>query len=726
MRANATPSHTVFIAPSRTCFRALLAAWYCLVLASGFGVGAIAVSAHTGLLEADPAPNSVVTRAPSVITLTFDEPPQPGYTRVTIYDASQRPVITVKDPSPGTSPTTLLVGVPDLKTDSYAVVWQVLSQDGHIAKGVFVFTLQLPGDARPTEVQPGLDLGASNDPPLLSIVLAGIRYAGLGTLVGGTGMVLLCLLPALTIIPQKQRTSVRQDLEAKVQKWLFGAFGFALGAHVLILITQVAKVNDTSLRDALSYIAITSLLKNTTFGAVWRVQALVLLGLGEWLVLLPATARVRLPSLRPRLGITANPSSPGQTEHGDATTMSTMPIPLWAWGVTLGAGSLLLGAQIFGGHAIDVSSHPALSMLADWGHLVATSLWFGGVLLLAGLAPVLWADVPAEVRQRARAMVIARFSHLALLAVGVFIVTGVYNVTEHTSRPTLTTTGYGLAILGKSALVLCIVLVAAVNRFVFQPRLSAGTTDGRANRAFMLLTRLIEVEVALGIAVIAVTGLLTQLPPAYKTPPPRATTSATVTATPSEVVVSIPTLAANGVRSTLSLNAQGPNVDFDALVTDGMGNTRTDVQRVTLWLRSGDRDVGLITVPLTDAGNRHYKASGPYFAVGQHWLAQLIVRRVDVAEDVALPFALEPRPVDGSGYVSATSLAFPWPRFEQAALLGLLLAALGLGVLLAARSTRLRFGVRERQLYQYGGATVIVIGLVVAAWFSTVAAPLVR
>lgn len=225
MRANATPSHTVLISPSRTCLRALLAAWYCLLMAaSGFGIGTssvIAVSAHTGLLEADPTPNSVITRAPSVITLTFDEPPQPGYTRVTIYDASQRPVTTVKDPSPGTSSTTLLVGVPDLKTDSYAVVWQVLSQDGHIAKGVFVFTLQLPGDARPAEVQPGLDLGASNDPPLLSIVLAGIRYAGLGTLVGGTGMVLLCLLPALTIIPQKQRTLVRHDLEAKVQKWLF-------------------------------------------------------------------------------------------------------------------------------------------------------------------------------------------------------------------------------------------------------------------------------------------------------------------------------------------------------------------------------------------------------------------------------------------------------------------------------------------------------------------------
>ena len=81
--------------------------------------------------------------------------------------------------------------------------------------------------------------------------------------------------------------------------------------------------------------------------------------------------------------------------------------------------------------------------------------------------------------------------------------------------------------------------------------------------------------------------------------------------------------------------------------------------------------------------------------------------------------------MSGSDYTNAAP-AFPWPRFEGAALLGVILAALGLGVILAARSRRVRFGARERMWYQYGGAAIIVIGAVIATWFSTVAVPLTR
>jgi len=696
-----------------------------LVLCNLFAVVApLSVSAHTGLREADPSPNSVVDHSPTQLTLTFDEQPQPGYTRVVVYDASQRPVVTVKDPSPGASPDVLLIALPDLKTDSYAVVWQVLSQDGHLAKGVFVFTVQLPGDARPADVQPGVALDASNNPPLLSVVLAAIRYGGLLSLVGALGIVLLCLLPALALVPTEQRTQVGRDFEARAQRWIFGAFGFALGAHVLILITQVAKVNDTTLLEAVRYDAITNLLKNTTFGAVWRVQALVLLALGEWLVLLPGTARVRLPFTRTRLGITANPLPAEQAgQQTDTTTDATMLIPRWAWSVALAAGLFLLGAQIFGGHAIDVPTHPALSMLADWTHLVATSVWFGGVLLLAGLAPSLWRDVETVTRQRATVQIIARFSRLAVFAVVAFTVSGSYNALQHVSRPTLVTTGYGLALVGKVALVACIVAVAAVNRYALQPHLVAGATDARALRAHRLLTRLVQAEVLLGTAVIAVTGLLTQLPPAYKAATPaRTAASAQATRPLSDVVVSIPTLSTDGVRGRLSVYAQGPDANFDALITDAAGNPRTDVQRAQLWMRSGDRDVGLVTVPLTDAGGGHYAANGPYFAVGQHWLAQLVVRRVDVADDIKLPFALEPRPVTPAGTYSATP-AFPWPHFERTALSGVFLAVLGLAVLLVARSSRVRFGMRERWVYQWGSAAVIAIGVIVAAWFSL---PVVR
>src|SRR6202022_1438506 len=95
---------------------------------------------------------------------------------------------------------------------------------------------------------------------------------------------------------------LRQTLDQRVQRWLFIALGVALGAHVFSLIVQVATINGITLGEALQWGRIADLVKNTTYGAVWRMQGILLLALGEWLVLLPMMGRLRFP-----LGIVANP-----------------------------------------------------------------------------------------------------------------------------------------------------------------------------------------------------------------------------------------------------------------------------------------------------------------------------------------------------------------------------------------------------------------------------------
>ncbi len=685
-----------------------------VLLAGGMLTGAILpVAAHAVLIQTEPPANSTQTTAPTTITFYFDAPPQPGYSKVTVFDTLQRPVVEIKDPVPGDDAKVLIAALPKLKTDSYAVVWQVLSQDGHVAKGAFTFKVALPGDAPPPEAV--VPLGdASNSPPFLDVVLRGVRYAGLAALVGGVGVLLLCFIPALDMLPDESRARIRILLDKRAQRWLFGAFGAALAAHLAVLLVQVARVNDLPLFDTVRYQLISGLLKETTFGAVWRVQGIALLVLGEWLVLLPSMGRLRLPGAR--FGVVANPPRLAET----AAAQNDTPIPRWGWAGAFAGGLLLLGATVLGGHTIDITVHPALAMFADWAHLSAMSLWFGGILLLGGVAPALWAGVAARESRVTLAAIIGRFSTLALWSIVVVVATGIFATTQHVTPESLTGTTYGYVLLGKIVLVAVIIAVAALNRFALQPRIQRDPTSDDAARATVRLLRLVSGEILLGIAVIGATGLLTQL--SHVMPRQAVAQSVAAASAPkpllSDVVPAIPTFEVDGVRGTLAVDSHGADVVFDVALADTAGAPRTDVQRVTLWLTSGDRDVGRIIVPLERAPTGHYFAAGQYFVIGQHWLAQIVVRRVNVAEDAQLPFALQPRPILPSDQAKTSASAFPWPHFQRQGVAGGVLAAAGLCVLLLGRGGMTRQG----RWLRYSGVALLVVGIVVIGWFSTIAA----
>jgi copper transport protein len=690
-----------------------------LVGALGGWLLPVAVGAHASLLQSDPQPNSTLDHVPQTITMRFDQNLQPGFNKVTVYDATKRPVTTANDPTSPSDPTALTVAMPQIPTGVYSVVWQVLSDDGHVVRGAFVFTVALPGDPPPAPVADLPDLvgaSSSNRPPFLSVVLRGLRYGGIAALVGGIGIFLFCLFPALATLPEEERARLRRTMDERLQRWLFIALGVALATHVFTLVVQTATVNDTSLAGALRLDAMTDLVKNTTFGAVWRIVGIALLALGEWIILLPVLNR--LPFSRGRLGITANPAQ-AQAATADEAAVAE-PAPLWGWWVALLAGLALLLVMVFGGHAIDVKAHPALAIAADWLHLVAMSFWFGGIILIAGLVPVLVRGLAAPERSRVMAAVIGRFSTLALVSMVVLAITGTYAVTVHTTRSTLGTTTYGLVVIGKVALVLCIVLLAALNRFTLR-RWTAGGADAQAARAQTFLQRGMMAEIVLGVAVIGLTGLLTQLPPANT----QGASSASLVPIPSasaEVVVAQPVLEADDVKALLTVEAKGTDDTFDARVTDSAGNLRTDVQRVFLWLNSGDKDVGTINVTMTPAADGHYRVTGQWFAIGQTWLARVVVRRQDVAQDVQLPFALQPRPT-AYPEESLPPTPFLWPRLLPAARIGIVLLALGMIALAGALGVRLRRTAWRRGAW-IGAAALILSGLLIAGWYSVPTTPL--
>ena len=110
----------------------------------------VSVAAHTSLLQTTPAPNSTLDHTPDLITLQFDQPLQPGYQQMTVFDATQRPVTSSIESRLRYRP----VGADHRRcrnwsTGVYSVLWQVLSPDGHPVRGAYVFTVACPATRRP-------------------------------------------------------------------------------------------------------------------------------------------------------------------------------------------------------------------------------------------------------------------------------------------------------------------------------------------------------------------------------------------------------------------------------------------------------------------------------------------------------------------------------------------------------------------------------------------------
>ena len=109
-----------------------------------------------------------------------------------------------------------------------------------------------------------------------------------------------------------------------------------------------------------------------------------------------------------------------------------------------GCGAVLAAAAVLvvpgaAGHAAQTSPR-GLTLLFDWLHLAAGSVWLGG---LVGVL-VLWFSVPARLRVPALSVCVPRFSTVALGSVLVLAATGVGEAVDHMPAVNaLWETGYG-------------------------------------------------------------------------------------------------------------------------------------------------------------------------------------------------------------------------------------------------------------------------------------------
>jgi putative copper resistance protein D len=247
---------------------------------------------------------------------------------------------------------------------------------------------------------------------------------------------------------------------------------FGLGIAVISggvwLMLQAASMSGLPLNEALPADVLSTVINETQFGRVTTVRA----GLAICLMVCLACDRVA--------------------------------IARWAG---LAAALGFAASLAWAGHAgSTVGETGDLHLAADALHLMAAVAWIGG---LASLILFLRAAYRGKTASLAPD-VVGRFSIMGLICVTTLLLTGIVNaVILVGSVHALVITEYGRLLVLKLVLFTLMLMLALINRLVLTPRLARS-----GNGALRWLTRNSAIELALGLAILAVVGMLGTTHPA--------------------------------------------------------------------------------------------------------------------------------------------------------------------------------------------------------------------
>jgi copper resistance protein D len=182
--------------------------------------------------------------------------------------------------------------------------------------------------------------------------------------------------------------------------------------------------------------------------------------------------------------------------------------------IGLGAAVGLIASIAWTGHA--ASTLPKLGYLhlaADALHLLAAATWIGGLVPLALLLNtgrkhhlLAWASLELDA--------VRRFSSLGIVSVATLIVSGLINAWILVgSFRGLVDTVYGWILMLKVIVFTIMVVLATVNRLMLTPRIALPPGSEAQCYALGRLTRNTVTEIALGLLVFAIVGVLGTLHP---------------------------------------------------------------------------------------------------------------------------------------------------------------------------------------------------------------------
>ena len=545
-------------APSRLL--AALAALVVVVLAAVAPAGL--VSAHAELLEITPADGEIVDAAPPQVRLRFSEPVSLTGGSAGVLDDDATEVST----GARSVDDSVVIALPSgLADGTYTVTWQVISVDSHRISGASVFHVGAPSaDGVPVvgsgadDVGWGVRFGAS--------LLSAVAYAG--ALIGVGGFWWLVLLAG-------RRDDEQLDAPAEPAWRMVVARAMVLGAVALVaaLPFRIAKVGGglDALRDD-DFLWATL---RGPIGVATAVTAVALL-------------------------VTAGLVNPARDRRAIG----------WVGAAT---GLVALAGFAIEGHTR--SQHPLAVMIGfDVIHLAAAAIWIGGI---AGLVVAFRSDVEPTVLGR----MVGRFSKAAVVSVTVVALAGVGMAwIILPALDDLVSTGYGLALLTKVALVAVVVALGAYNNRRLVPVVSAGTSTSAEPRR--RLARIVQVELVLLLAVVAATAVLVGRSPVA------ASQAAPAPVTVPADAVELPLSNGAGTASVAVAPARAGSNEIRLLLLDPSGQPLDPVDTPTVELTEPTLQLGPLrpVVHVLGTGDFHIIADIP---IAGSWELTIRVRVSD-------------------------------------------------------------------------------------------------
>jgi copper transport protein len=543
-----------------------------------------AASAHATLEATVPERGAALARAPAEVVFRFDEPVDAGLGGVRVVDARGNQVQAGRTFHPGGRGAEVAVRLPSTLGDGgYTATCQVVSADSHPVSGGFTFTVG-PAGAAARSVAGLLDVQRAG--PVRSTAFAAVRavqYAAIALALGALIFLAACWWPGLAAAGTggTGRTAALEAFARRLRVLLLGAGAAGLVSALAGIALEGAAGQGTPVWQALRPSVIGEVL-GTRFGLVWALAA------GAW-TLLALYAAV--------LG-----RAPGRRE---AALLALPVAPL----------VLLPGAA---GHA-SVEPPVALLLPANVLHVLAMSAWLGGIaVLVLGLRPAT-ARLEGAERTGLLVAVVGRFSRIAGGAFAVLLATGAAQaVVEVASVHALVDTAFGRAVLIKLVLLAVLVALGWAHRSRTLPALRGATAE--PGPAGVLLRRLLRAELALGVAVLAVTGALAGYVPARDVS--AGPWSGSAHSGPARLEV------------TVDPAAPGPNQIHLYLLDARTGAQYRGAKEVTVTASLPERRIGALALDARRAGPGHYVAAGTLGTPGR-WRLVVTVRVSAFDEHVA-------------------------------------------------------------------------------------------
>ncbi len=624
-------------------------------------------SAHAILLRSDPAKDSVLSIAPKQVRMWYSEALNPTFSTAVVVNGQNKRVDNRDAHVSSNDQTEMdLTLQANLPPAVYIVIWRTDSAaDGHILRGSFIFSVARADGSVP-RLAPGSNPGANvlgsgnlsglytgqiDGPTLFNLIM--ITLVEMGAIFWMGAQLWINFVLTISAEAHSEERSINERVQRRFERYFsLPTLGVLFLANIGVLVGQGLNLSGGDLASALSPSLLGGLATSGRFGIYWMMREVVIL-LAMILALYMLWRQQR-----PRI------------------VNTLLPI------ANLFLASALLIAITMSGHAAAVNPNiVSYAIVIDWLHLLAASLWVGGMMYIAtNFLPVLRR---LQIPQQARSLVtvLPYFSPLAIAGVLIMAATGPFSAAFHlTAWQQFLSTAYGRALLVKIALIGGLLITSAIHVGLLRPRLKkeyrkysyvvnrlqvaqageeateqnrASTPsgqqavtmtaepsratkllaqqvklrEGRLTKKTQVLSRVLRWEPVLGVGVLICVGLMNVF---------AGTLSPIAAAQQQQQTGSKPQPFSSSVRTTdgkftvtLSVNPNrfGTNVFTVSAVDTSTSAPATNIG-VSLYTTMLDMDMGTDTVNLLPDGKGHFSGTGDLSMPGD-WQIRIQIRTPD-------------------------------------------------------------------------------------------------